>query len=294
MDAEPGELLGGSGVASAAGGENALLRDGARRVGLGLDLVPVVTTRADRGLGVAEQESLAVVAVEVGRLATAVTTHAQVHDALAEGQRAGHEDVVGVVAIGAERRLGVVALQSELAVEGTRVRHVGVRVAVAAGRDLGRLEPVLCDLRRVHAGVEPDVATDAGELTVRRCLVLGLVDVEALALAVDGDVLAQLLAGDVDVDVRALLAVTREALVVERGGINHPASGAGGGGGQGGNAKHRRCAEESPAQSAAQDRHRLTPLFSWQASHMPWGWQTRQALGPLAETAPCVFSQSSG
>src|SRR5450756_80675 len=78
MDPEPGELLGGSGVASAAGGENALLRDGARRVGLGLDLVPVVTTRADRGLGVAEQESLAVVAVEVGRLATAVTTHAQV------------------------------------------------------------------------------------------------------------------------------------------------------------------------------------------------------------------------
>src|SRR5450759_891437 len=131
MDPEPGELLGGSGVASAAGGENALLRDGARRVGLGLDLVPIVTTGADRGLGVAERVSLAVVAVEVGRLATAVTTHAQVHDALAEGRRVGREDVVGVVAIGAERRLGVVALQSELAVEGRHVIRIGVRVAVA-------------------------------------------------------------------------------------------------------------------------------------------------------------------
>ena len=199
---------------SRAGGDHVLLGDGALRIGGRQDAVAAVAVAADGGLRVAEHEGLAVVAVEVRRLRVRVALGAHRHRLRAERIGARRDDVVRVVAVGAERRLVGVLGEHQVPVERLLVHLVFLAVAVAAGADLGRPQPALGDALGVHPGVEAEVATDAGQLAVARVGLDVPVDVDALLLAVDVDVRRHLLAVDGDGAVDRLLAVAREALLV--------------------------------------------------------------------------------
>jgi hypothetical protein len=146
-------------------------------------------------------------------------------------------------------------------------------VAVLARHELGDPEPVLSNGRRVHTGIEADVTADAGELAVAGGGVHGLVDVDALLLAIDVDVRVDLLAVHVDGAVHGLLPMAREALLVARGvqGRAGPPRVR-----RAGHAGQRREPDGERAEQHADERetapaHSFTPCCSWHASHMPCG-----------------------
>ena len=216
VDLERGEVLVGARMTAGTRRGEILLGDRAGGVRGGDDAVAGVAVGAHRGLRVAESEGLAVVAVQERAVATAVTLGADGGHTRAEGLRAGREDVMGLVAVGAQRSVGVLVGEREGPVERALVHECLVGVTVLAGFELGGPQPVLGDGRSVHARVETDVAADAGELAVAGGGVHGLVDVDALPLAIDVDVRVDLLAIDIDGAVHGLLPVARHALFVAR------------------------------------------------------------------------------
>ena len=104
-----------------------------------------------------------------------------------------------------------------------------------------------------------------------------LVDVDALLLAVDVDGGGDLLTVNVDVPVDGLLPVALLAGSVLVGAERRAAllrAGARRGHGDGaeqGEAQEHNDADERPRPHGAASGHRVTPLCSWQASHMPCG-----------------------